>query len=256
MSPVALVTGGAGGIGAAVARRLGAAGTRVVVADLDAPAPDAADRFIAVDVADEGSVARCFDAVEEAFGPVDVLVNNAGLAHGPEVERHFLHTDPGTWDRVVSVNLRGAYLCTARFVQTLVERGLPGCVVNVTTAGARRAHRNRVAYDASKGGLEAATRALALDLAPYGIRVNAVAPGAIDVPGRTPVGSESDGGPERVVPLGRLGDPEDVAAAVAFLASDDAAYVTGASLAVDGGLLAQLRSPAVDAPAPGPHHGQ
>jgi 3-oxoacyl-[acyl-carrier protein] reductase len=253
----AVVTGGADGIGRGIAERFLADGARVVVADLADGAGegwlDALDEeqksraaFVHADVSRSIDVEKIFETAIEEFGRLDVLVNNAAIAHGPAAERHFLDTDEAMWDRLMAVNLKSVYLCSARASRIMVEQRRGGSIITVSSAGGTRAHRHRVAYDATKGAIEAATRALALDLAPFGIRVNAVAPGSIAVARRTPVGDEGATGPEHVIPLARQGTPADVAAAVAFLASDDAAYITGICLAIDGGLLAQLRSPAVD----------
>ncbi len=252
---VAVVTGGAQGIGLAIARRFGAEGAMVVVADIDEERGTRAAAmlqedgvpalFVATDVACADQVARLFARTVEASGRVDVLVNNAALAHGPGVERHFLDTDEATWDRVMAVNLKGMYLCAWHAARQMVTRRA-GCIINMSPCGATRAHRYRVAYDAAKGAVEAATRAMALDLAPWGIRVNAIAPGAIAVERRSPVGAEAQTAVGDVIPLARMGTGADVAGAAVYLASDDAAYVTGTVVTVDGGLSAQLRSPAVD----------
>ena len=143
---------------------------------------------------------------------------------------------------MLDVNLKGVYLCSDRAAR-LMARRTGGCIISMSSGGATKAHRGNVAYDASKGGIEAFTRAAALDLAPYGIRVNAVAPGSI----LTAAASEQDQRERgKTIPLGRMGMPEEIAAGAAFLASDDARYVTGHTLVVDGGLLAQQRSPQVD----------
>ncbi len=128
----------------------------------------------------------------------------------------------------------------------MVEQRMGGSIINMSSGGATRAHRQMVAYDMTKGGIEAVTRAMALDLAPWQIRVNAIVPGAIAVESRTPVGKETTVQPGDVIPLARLGTPGDVAVGAAYLASSDAAYVTGHVLFIDGGLTVQLRSPAVD----------
>ncbi len=143
---------------------------------------------------------------------------------------------------MLDVNLKGVYLCSDRVARLMVRRK-GGSIISMSSGGATKAHRGNVAYDASKGGIEAFTRAAALDLAPYGIRVNAVAPGSILT---TAVSEQDQRERGKTVPLGRMGMPEEIAAGAAFLASDDARYVTGHTLVVDGGLLAQQRSPQVD----------
>ena len=249
---VAVVTGAGGGIGSAVARRLAAEGAAVVVDDVRSePAQAVADaiaqaggRALAhvadVSIADE--VDALFTAALDAFGDVTILVNNAGLIGQT---RHLLDSDEAWWDRLLDTNLKSMYLCSVRAARIMAERS-GGAIVSSSSGGAVRAHRGEAAYDASKGGIEAATRAFALDLAPYGIRVNAVAPGSIDVaaPGTVPEETLSERG--LTVPLGRVGVPDDLAAAYAFLASPEARYITGVVLPVDGGMLAQQRSPQVD----------
>jgi NAD(P)-dependent dehydrogenase (short-subunit alcohol dehydrogenase family) len=256
---IAVVTGGAGGIGEAVAIRLATDGFSIVLADRN---PDALARSaehltgagaavtpVAVDVGDEDAVETLFAGVRDAAAPLAALVNTAGIAHGPDAERHFLETDPAHWDQLMAANLRSVYLCSRQAAALMAPTGR-GAIVNLSSGGATQAHRHRVAYDATKGAIEATTRALALDLAPWGIRVNAVAPGAIDVPNRSPIGRAGRDPSPDLIPLGRLGTPEDVAAAISYLVSDDAAYVTGAVLTVDGGLTTQLRPPAMDLPPP------
>jgi 3-oxoacyl-[acyl-carrier protein] reductase len=246
---VVIVTGAGHGIGRAVAERFAAEGARVVVNDIRAENAGAVTRGIAssggiavsmvADVADNVQVDAMFDAVVGQFGTVDVLVNNAGLI---TMQRHFLEADEAWWDRVLSVNLRAAFLCSLRAARIMVRRK-SGVMINVSSGGATRAHRGNVAYDASKGGIEAMTRAIALDLAPYGVRVNAVVPGLI----RTyDISDEVAVERGQVVPLGRLGSPEDLAGPTVFLATEDARYITGATLVVDGGVLVQQRSVPVD----------
>ncbi len=246
---VAIVTGAGGGIGRAVALRFAEEGARVVVAEIDAAAGAAVaaeigDAALAVpcDVADAAQVDAMVRACHERFGPVDVLVNNAALVL-PAV-RHFLEVDEALWDRVLDVNLKGAFLCGRRVVDDMVERGA-GVIINMSSGGATRAHRAMPTYDAAKGGIEGLTRAMALDLAPYGVRVVAIVPGLIRLD------SDEDGSPRlaavaATVPLGRPGTGADVAATAAFLASDDAAYITASTVSVDGGLLYQQRSPQIE----------
>jgi 3-oxoacyl-[acyl-carrier protein] reductase len=246
---VVIVTGAGHGIGRAVAERFGAEGARVVVNDIHTEHAGIVTRHIesagglaasmVADVADRMQVDAMFEAVIERFGTVDVLVNNAGLI---TMQRHFLEADETWWDRVLAVNLRAAFLCSLRAARIMVRQG-SGVMINVSSGGATRAHRGNVAYDASKGGIEAMTRAIALDLAPYGVRVNAVVPGLI----RTyDISDEVAAQRGQVVPLGRLGSPEDLAGPTVFLATEDARYMTGATLVVDGGVLVQQRSVPVD----------
>jgi 3-oxoacyl-[acyl-carrier protein] reductase len=241
---VAVVTGAGGGIGRGIAERFAAEGARVVVNDVSADAAGevaAAIGGLAVpaDVSSSDDVDRLFDTAIGELGGVHVLVNNAGLI---DVERHFLDADEAWWDRVLAVNLKGQFLCALRAARWMARNG-GGAIVNLSSGGARAAHRGMVAYDASKGGVEAMTRALALDLGPYGIRVNALAPGSVDVRGFTPEEAAERG---ETIPLGRVGTPEDMAGVALFLASEDARYVTGVAISVDGGLIAQQRSPQVD----------
>ncbi len=247
------------GIGKATALRLAAEGARVVVHGKTdggrlAPIVDAIKRegheaiAVAADVGDEAAVDRLFHETVKAFGTVDVLVNNAAWS---DPKAHVLEMDVKFWDEVIRSNLRSVFLCTNRAAKLMVEQKKTGSIVNVTSFGAARAHRNMAAYDSSKGGLEAFTRAAALDLGPFGIRVNAVGPGAIMTEQFAEQSPEKRKERGAVVPLlARGGDPDEVARVIAFMASDDARYVTGQVLYVDGGMLAQLRSPQVDAPLP------
>ena len=246
---VVIVTGAGHGIGRAVAERFAVEGAHVVVNDVDGDRAGEVTRAIETagatafhlvgDIAETSTVDKLFRTTIDRFGPPDVLVNNAGLI---TMARHFLEADETWWDRVLGVNLRAAFLCSLRAAHEMVKRG-SGVIINMSSGGATRAHRGNVAYDASKGGIEAMTRAMALDLAPYGVRVNAVVPGLI----RTydiddPTAAERGA----VVPMGRLGSPEDIAGPTVFLATDDARYMTGATLVVDGGVLIQQRSVPVD----------
>jgi len=250
----AIVSGSSRGIGLAIATAMLEEGARVVLNGRDAATLAAAELAlrargevvaVAADVGRPEDVARLVGAARQAFGRVDILVNNAALANPVG---HLLDISPARWDEVIRCNLTSVFLCTRAVAEALVAEGSPGAIVNVSSFGAHRAHRNLAAYDAAKGGVEAFTRAAALDLAPYDIRVNAVAPGAI----RT----ESTGGdPDTLrrraapIPMGRVGQPEEVAAAVVFLASSAASYITGQCLIVDGGMTAQLRPAQFDGPA-------
>jgi 3-oxoacyl-[acyl-carrier protein] reductase len=242
---IALVTGAGHGIGRAVAERFAAEGARVVVNDLDPQRAGEVARAIpgavpiAADVSSKQQVDVLFDTLLAQFGTIDILVNNAGNIYAA---RHFLEADEAWWDGLLGVNLKGSFLCSLRAAHVMARKRA-GVIINMSSGGATKAHRGNVAYDASKGGIEAMTRAMALDLAPYGVRVNAIVPGLIrtyDIDDATAV--------ERgeVVPLGRLGDPEDLAGPTVFLATEDARYITGTCLAVDGGVLVQQRSTPVD----------
>src|SRR5215831_4542194 len=241
---VVLVTGGGHGIGRAVAERFASEGARVVVNDLTEQRADEAARAIggmgiAADVSASRQVDAMFDRVLAECGTIDVLVNNAGDIYAA---RHFLEGDEAWWDHLIDVNLKGAYLCSHRAAHVMARRGR-GVIIHMSSGGATRAHRGNVAYDASKGGIEAMTRAMALDLAPYGIRVNAVVPGLILTYDLSAEDAVERG---KVVPMGRLGLPEDLAGPTVFLATDDARYMTGACLVVDGGVLVQQRSTPLD----------
>lgn len=259
---VAIVTGAAQGIGGAIARRYAAAGARVMIADVDEEhgrqneariaAEGGEARFRRTDVSDEAQVEALFQGTLNTYGRLDILVNNAGIAHGPGAVAHFLEMPAAMWHRLMAVHLDGLFYCSQRAARLMVRQGQGGCIINLSSCGATRAHRQMVAYDTTKGGIEAATRALALDLAPWNIRVNGLVPGAIAVESRSPVGKESQSGVRDLVPLGRLGTPEDLTGTALFLASDDAAYITGHMFFVDGGLAAQLRPPALEGhPDPG-----
>jgi NAD(P)-dependent dehydrogenase (short-subunit alcohol dehydrogenase family) len=244
---VVLVTGGGHGIGRAIAERFSAEGALVAVNDIRAERTDevvaalGAERTlgVAADVSDRTQVAMMVDAVEERFGPVDVLVNNAAII---DADRHFFDGDEAWWDRVLDVNLKSGFLCSHRVARAMARRKT-GVILNMSSGGATKAHRGNVAYDASKGGIEAMTRAMALDLAPYGIRVNCLVPGFIRTYAVSDEGAEYRA---KNVPLGRMGTAEDLAGPAVFLASDDAAYITGFCLAVDGGVLVQQRSMPVE----------
>jgi NAD(P)-dependent dehydrogenase (short-subunit alcohol dehydrogenase family) len=245
----AIITGAGGGIGRAIALRYAAEGAHVVVNDVKAEAAEAVARTIiaaggsalvhVADVSDEAQVNALFDATLAAYGTLDVLVNNASLVN---TSRHVLEGDAAWWSRIIAVNLSSAYFCSFRAAQIMASKH-SGVIINMSSGGASRAHRGNVAYDAAKGGIEAMTRALALDLGPYNVRVVALVPGSIDTSGM-PADVKKQRGEN--IPLERVGEPEDMAGPAVFLASDDAAYVTGHMLYVDGGMLAQQRSATVD----------
>lgn len=246
---VAIVTGAAHGIGQAIAERFGAEGATVVVADVNADgARTVAENInaaggkaiaIATDVSSKDAIDHLYDETLRQFSAVDIVVNSAGLVN---TERHFLEGDEAWWDKIHAVNLKGTYLSGLRAANFMARHG-GGAIINVSSGGATRAHRGNAAYDATKGGIEALTRAMAVDLGPYGVRVNALIPGSVNTSDMTPETKAERG---KAIPMGRVGEPADMAGAVVFLASDDAAYVTGQMVAVDGGILAAMRSPAAD----------
>ena len=246
---VVIITGAGKGIGQAIAERFGSVGSSVVVNDLDAETAQAvADGIVeaggtaiaaAADVSNGDEVAAMFDTTMQTYGTVDVLVNNAGLV-SPML--HFFDADEAWWRRIIDVNLTGHFLCCHQAARIMAKNG-GGSIINMSSGGATRAHRSFTAYDASKGGIEALTRAMALDLGPYNIRVNALMPGSIDTAG---LDAEARAYRGVNIPAGRIGDPYDMTGPALFLASDDSSYVTGDIIKVDGGMLAQQRSATVD----------
>lgn len=250
---VAVVTGAARGIGRAIAMRLAADGAAVVVNDIERAGAQAVAREIsraggqalavAGSVACEDDIIRLFARVRRDFGRLDILVNNAGV----DAVAGVAEMDYAAWRRLQSVDLDGAFLCVKHAAPLLVAAG-SGSIVNISSIHALATQPARAAYAAAKAGLLGLTKALALELGPRGIRVNAILPGYI----RTEIWSQwlDRTDPESTIrkiadqhPLRRVGAPEDVAGAVAFLASDDARFVSGTTLVVDGGLTAAFVPP-------------
>lgn len=257
---VAIITGGAQGIGGGISTRFAAERATVVIADSNeekarqqAAALSATGATVAAircDVSDQAQVTALFAQTVERFGQVDILVNNAALVHHPPSNVNFLELSAEAWHLALAINLTGMFYCSQQAARLMVKqvsegRTTSGCIISMSSGGATRAHRHLMAYDTTKGGIEAATRAMAVDLAPWRIRVNAIAPGNITVSNSMggAVGPEAAKG---TIPLGYPGAPADIGATAAFLASDDAAYITGQCIWVDGGMAAQLRSPGVD----------
>jgi len=251
----AVITGGANGIGAGCVRRLAQEGANVMIADIDdvgaarlvaelADAPGTV-KYARTDVTSREAVQALFDATVSSFGAVDILVNNAAYVHKESAIANFLEYTDKAWETTLRVNLDGLFYCSQTAARLMAKQGRGGVIINMSSGGASRAHRHMFGYDTTKGGIEAATRSMALDLAQLNIRVNAVIPGSIKVENGTVV-SGTPIPPSETIPLPRQGTPQDVAGAVAFLASDDAAYITGSRIFVDGGMDAQLRTPSVD----------
>jgi len=245
---VAVVTGGAKGIGRAIARRFLEEGARVVIADTDDEAgpavveelkPLGRIRYVECDVGERLDVRNMVAATIDAFGDIDVLVNNAAIL----VKADFLDLDPEDFDRVLRVNLKGAFLCSQAVARHMVERiregGVPGAIVNLSSVNAVFAIPDQVPYAVSKGGLSQLTKVMALSLAPHGIRVNAIGPGSIATDMLESV-MNNPAVRQTILsrtPLGRIGEPREIAAIAAFLASDQASYVTGQTIYADGGRL-------------------
>lgn len=238
----ALVTGASSGIGSACVRRFAAEGARVAGLDLAKPAGDLPlVSFEAADVRDEDQVERAVAAIDEALGGIDCVINAAGVAGGTLAHE----LDLAEWRRVLDINLTGTFLVAKHVIASMLRRKRPGAIVNLASVYGLEGGESTAPYNASKGGVVLLTRNLALDYGPHRIRSNVICPGFI----RTPMTAALNDPTlkevaDRVVqahPLGRLGEPEEIAAAALFLCSEDASFVNGATLAVDGGYTAGKR---------------
>jgi 2-deoxy-D-gluconate 3-dehydrogenase len=252
---VAIVTGGANGIGYGISYRLAEAGARVVIANrTESDAIDAVTKLkkkgfnaiaINTDVSVEQSVRKLVKDTIKAYGGIDILVNNAGIY--PTIP--LVNMELKDFDRVLSVNLKGVFLCTKYVSEHMIKRGKGGKIINITSIDALHPSSVGLAhYDASKHGVWGFTKNIALELAPYGIWVNAIAPGGILTPGVRKMQETVPLGPgvdmdkfmksfTEKIPMGRLGDPDDIGKAALFLASEMSSYMTGTQIVVDGGVL-------------------
>ena len=241
---VAFVAGAGGGIGGAAAETLAREGAAVFCTDRDGSAAEETAARIraaggraaasALDVCDRGAIDRAVAAVVREFCRLDIVLESAGISH----RLNFLDLDPDTWDRIIAVNLTGMFHLGQATARQMAKQG-GGSIINVTSQLAEVARPERAAYVASKGGARSLTHAMAVDLAAHGIRVNAIAPGPT-LTGLTRASytdPEARRATEAVIPLGRLGQPDDLAGAVLFLASDESRWVTGSTVTVDGGYL-------------------
>jgi glucose 1-dehydrogenase len=245
---VAIVTGGAQGIGLAIAERFGREGARVVIADIEDERGESASgsiseysdaRYFHCDVSERLDVHNLIAFTIDLFGGIDILVNNAGIVATAD----FLEISEEAFDRVLAVNLKGAFLCGQAVARHMVERigegAAPGTIINISSVNAVFAIANQVPYTVSKGGINQLTKVMALALAPHGVRVNAIGPGSVMTQILESVANDK-AAMERILsrtPLGRIGDPSEIASIAAFLASPDASYMTGQILYADGGRL-------------------
>jgi len=244
VSRVAIVTGGGSGMGAAICRHLAAQGHKVAVLDINGDAAnevatelqaDGAPALGArVDVSERSAVFAALESVRSTLGPAGIMVTSAGI----EGFESFLDITPESWDRMMAVNLSGTFHCLQAVVPDMIEARW-GRIVTISSSSAQSGTRRMAHYVASKGGVIALTKALALDLAPDGITVNTIPPGVIDTPMmRRPIESGQMASMEQVLaraPLGRAGTPDDIASACAFLCSEEAGYITGQQINVNGG---------------------
>jgi len=246
---VAVVTGGAGGIGRETARRFAEEDARVCIADLaDEPGQEAASEieglYVHADVTDEGDVERMYRETAERFGGIDVLFNNAGIS--PPDDDSILETELEAWERVQNVNLRSVFLCCKYGIPYLLERG-GGSIINTASfVAVMGAATSQISYTASKGGVLALSRELGVEFARRGIRVNALCPGPVNTPLLQELYSKDPEQAQRRLvhlPMGRFAEATEIAGAVLFLASDDASYVNASTFMVDGGLSGAYVTP-------------
>jgi 3-oxoacyl-[acyl-carrier protein] reductase len=246
-----LISGGSSGIGQATAQRFLEEGARVFLCGLDPDEVDAAvaglaefgtAAGIAADVSRDDDVTRLVDSACAALGGIDILINNAGIAW----REPFLAITAAHWDRMIAVNLRGMFLVAQATARVLVDQGGGGVIINMSSTNGLGGEADYAHYNASKAGTLLLTKTMAVELGPYGIRVNALCPGYIETPLNAAISADlggkefTDGYASGSIPLGRPGRSSEVAAVYAFLASDDASFITGAEIVIDGGQLAVM----------------
>jgi NAD(P)-dependent dehydrogenase (short-subunit alcohol dehydrogenase family) len=247
---VAVITGGTGGIGFATAKRLAAEGAKVVIGDVvdaakgEAAADEVGGLYVTVDVTDKEQVDALFDTAASTYGSVDIAFNNAGIS--PPDDDSIETTELDAWDRVQLVNLTSVYLCSRAALRHMVPAGKGSIINTASFVAVLGSATSQISYTASKGGVLAMSRELGVQFARQGIRVNALCPGPVNTPLLKELFAKD---PERAqrrlihVPVGRFAEPADLAAAVAFLASDDASFITGSTFLVDGGISAAYVTP-------------
>jgi NAD(P)-dependent dehydrogenase (short-subunit alcohol dehydrogenase family) len=246
---VAVVTGGASGIGLASARRLASEGARVVIADLSQEAgkraaEEVSGLFVRADVSDQDSVERLFATAQREYGSVDIAFNNAGIS--PPEDDSILDTGLEAWRRVQEVNLTSVYLCCREVIPYMRRQGKGSIINTASFVAVMGAATSQISYSASKGGVLSMSRELGVQFAREGIRVNALCPGPVNTPLlRELFAKDAERARRRLVhvPMGRFAEPEEIAAAVAFLASDDSSFITASTFLVDGGISGAYVTP-------------